>query len=237
MARVVKEEEYVVKRNEILAVAQRLVYTKGYEQMTIQDMLDELQISKGAFYHYFGSKQALLEALIESMLDEMEQLLIPIVYDAHLSALEKFQGFFGTLARWKTAQKTFFLTLLRVWYADDNAIVRQKARATAVKHNTPLLTVIIRQGIEEGVMTTSYPDQVGEVIMCLGYDLSDTLGRLLLSFEPSSDAWQHVNSTVGAYTDALERILGVSTGALSPLDAETLIEMLKEWFDAARDNA
>ena len=65
MARIVKEEEYVEKRNEILAVAQRLVYTKGYEQMTIQDMLDELQISKGAFYHYFGSKQALLEALIE----------------------------------------------------------------------------------------------------------------------------------------------------------------------------
>ena len=171
------------------------------------------------------------------MLDEMERLLIPIVHDAHLSALEKFQSFFGTLFRWKTAQKTFFLTLLRVWYADDNAIVREKARATAIKHNAPLLTMIIHQGIQEGVMTTSYPDQVGEVIMSLGYDLSDTLGRLLLSFEPSSDAWQHVNSTVAAYTDAFERILGVSTGALSPLDAETVIEMMKEWFDAARDNA
>ncbi len=237
MARIVKEEEYVVKRNEILAVAQRLVYTKGYEQMTIQDMLDELQISKGAFYHYFGSKQALLEALIESMLDEMERLLIPVVHDAHLSALEKFQGFFGTLISWKTEKKTFLLTLLRVWYADDNAIVREKARATAIKHNTPLLTVIIRQGIQEGVMTTSYPEQVGEVILSLGYGLSDTLGRVLLSFEPSSDDWQHVNSTIGAYTDALERILGVSTGALSPIDAETIIEMLKEWFDAARDNA
>nr|HET6903422.1 TetR/AcrR family transcriptional regulator [Ktedonobacteraceae bacterium] len=236
MARVVKEEEYVEKRNEILAVAKRLVYSKGYEQMTIQDMLDELQISKGAFYHYFGSKQALLEALIESMLDEAERLLIPIVHDAHRSALEKFQGFFGTLFRWKTAQKTFLLTLLRVWYADDNAIVREKARATAVKHNAPLLTVIIRQGIEEGVMMTSYPEQVGEVILSLGYDLSDTLGRLLLSFEPSSEAWQHVNSTVGAYTDALERILGVSTGALSPIDAETIIETLKEWLEAARNN-
>ena len=237
MARVVKEEEYVVKRNEILAVAQRLVYTKGYEQMTIQDILDDLQISKGAFYHYFGSKQALLEALIEGMLDEMERLLIPIVHDAHLSAFEKFQGFFGTLFRWKTAQKTFLLTLLRVWYADDNAIVREKARATAVKHNAPLLTMIIHQGIQEGVMKTSYPDQVGEVIMFLGYDLSDTLGRLLLSFEPSSNAWQHLKSTIAAYTDAFERILGVSAGALSPLDAETVIAMMKEWIDLARGNA
>src|SRR5262245_58568880 len=55
MARVVKE--HAVRRGEILDVAQRLVYTSGYEQMTIQDMLDELQISKGAFYHYFSSKQ------------------------------------------------------------------------------------------------------------------------------------------------------------------------------------
>lgn len=47
MARIVKEKAYAVKRNEILEAAQRLVYTKGYEQMTIQDILDSLQISKG----------------------------------------------------------------------------------------------------------------------------------------------------------------------------------------------
>src|SRR5665647_2543286 len=68
MARVIKE--HAVRRGEILDVAQRLVYSKGYEQMTVQDILDGLQISKGAFYHYFGSKPALLEALIERMLGE-----------------------------------------------------------------------------------------------------------------------------------------------------------------------
>ncbi|TMD98834.1 MAG: TetR family transcriptional regulator, partial [Chloroflexi bacterium] len=40
MARIVKEQAYAVKRNEILDVARRLVDTKGYEQMTIQDILD-----------------------------------------------------------------------------------------------------------------------------------------------------------------------------------------------------
>ncbi len=64
MARIVKA--HAARRNEILDVAQRLIYTKGYEQMTIQDILSDLQISKGAFYHYFDSKQALLEAIIET---------------------------------------------------------------------------------------------------------------------------------------------------------------------------
>src|SRR5438270_3185053 len=99
MPRIVKEEEYAGKRNAILDVAQRLVYSKGYEQMTIQDMLDQLQISKGAFYHYFDSKQALLEALIERTKGEVEQLLIPIVHDPHLPALDKLQRVFAILNR------------------------------------------------------------------------------------------------------------------------------------------
>ena len=101
MARIVKEEEYAEKRNAILDVAQRLIYTKGYEQMTIQDILDDLQISKGAFYHYFDSKQALLEAMIERMGEEMEQFLMLIVHDPMLSALDKFQRFLATANRWK----------------------------------------------------------------------------------------------------------------------------------------
>ena len=82
MTRIVKE--HTVRRNEILDVAQRLVTTRGYEQMTIQDILDELQIAKGTLYHYFDSKRALLEALIERAQGEIEQMLIPLVHDPAL---------------------------------------------------------------------------------------------------------------------------------------------------------
>ena len=101
MARSVNEKEYALKRNQILDVTQRLVYTKGYEQMAIQDILVDLQISKGAFYHYFDSKPALLEALIERFAQEALELLNPIVQDPHLPALEKLQRFFDTAVRWK----------------------------------------------------------------------------------------------------------------------------------------
>ena len=85
MARIVNKEEYEMRRNEILDAALRLVYTKGYEQMSIQDILAEVHISKGAFYHYFDSKQALLEAMIERMARQVIQLLVPIVQDEHLT--------------------------------------------------------------------------------------------------------------------------------------------------------
>ena len=233
MARIVKEQEYAVKRNAILDVAQRLVYTKGYEQMTIQDMLDDLQISKGAFYHYFDSKQAVLEALVERRGEEVVQLLLPIVHDPVLGALEKLRRFFPTLAQWKTARKDFILALMHILYADENALFRQKARALAVKRVTPLMTTVIRQGIQEGVLTTSYPDQVGEVILSLVLDLGDTIAWLLLSWEPRrDDDVRRVESTVAAYTDALERALGAPTGSLPLVDAQTL----QEWFVSPGDN-
>jgi AcrR family transcriptional regulator len=143
MARIVNEQDYTAKRNDILDVAQRLVSTKGYEQMTIQDILDDLHISKGALYHYFDSKQAVLDALIERVLHQVEQLLLPVVQDTTLSALNKLQHFFAALVEWKTEHKSFALALLRVWYTDENALLRQKLREMRIKRFSPLLEGVV----------------------------------------------------------------------------------------------
>ncbi len=224
MVRTVKEPS--VRRNEIIDAAQRLVYTKGYEQMTIQDILDDLQISKGAFYHYFDSKGALLEAMIERMKEEAEPVVLPIVDDPAMQGIEKLQRFFDASARWKTARKDYLLALLPVWYADNNAIVRQKVQADLLKWAVPLLTRIIRQGIEEGIVTTPFPDQVGEVVLSIVVNLGDTFARLLLSPEAKIGDLQRVVSTVAAYNDALERVLGAPTGSLHLISED----MLVEWF-------
>ena len=223
MTRVVKK--HAVRRNEILDVAQRLVYTKGYEQMTVQDILDALQIAKGTFFHYFNSKQALLEALTERMLEEADRVLTPVVSDPAAPALEKLQRFFETAVRWKTAQKSFFLALLRVWYADENALARQKVTSAGFSRLTPMLTSIIRQGIQEGVFTTPYPDLTGEVVLSLMQGLGDSYSRTLLSFEPGGGDLSRLERIVGAYTDALERSLGAPGGSLTLIDEETI----KEW--------
>ena len=231
MARSVNEKEYALKRNQILDVTQRLVYTKGYEQMAIQDILSELQISKGAFYHYFDSKPALLEALIERFAQEALELLNPIVQDPHLPALEKLQHFFDTAVRWKTARKTFMIELLHVWYADHNAIVRQKMLAMSSRHTLPLLTAIFHQGIREGVLNMPYPDQIGVILLSLIQSIGDAFAELLLAHEPQGDQLQRAERLIAAYDDALERLLGAPAGSLHLMDAASL----KEWFVAPSD--
>jgi AcrR family transcriptional regulator len=219
-----REEAYAGKRTAILDAAQRLIYTKGYEQMTIQDVLDTLRISKGAFYYYFDSKPALLDALLARAQDEVLAVLRPIAQDAHLGALDKLQRFFPTLGRWKTDRKDFLLELARVLYSDDNAIFRQKARAQAITSVTPLLTEIIRQGIQEGVVTVTYPDEVGELLVGLALDLSDTIAGLLLNTARPGDLAVRFERTVAVYTGALQRVLGAPAGALPIIDADALQE-------------
>jgi len=204
----------------------RLVYTKGFEQMTIQDILNELQISKGAFYHYFDSKAAVLEALVERIVDDVEPLLSSIVQDSRLSALEKFQRFFDTTARWKTDRKDLMLGLVRMWYADENAIVRQKVFARTLKRVRPLLAEITYQGVREGVFTTSYPDSVCQMYFYFLQGLGEAFVELLLTDEGKQVAMQQAALMVAAYNEALERVLGAPQGSINLIDTETL----EAWF-------
>ena len=227
MVRIVKEP--TLRRNEILDSAQRLVYTKGFEQMTIQDILDDRHISKGAFYHYFDSKPALLDALLDRMKQEAEQVVMPIFHDPGRNALEKLQDMFDTAGRWKTTRKAYVLALLRGWYSDDNAIVRQKQMVFLTQWMAPLLTEVIQQGVREGLMETPFPDQMGEVALGMIQSLSDTMTRLILACEPGCADMQQVNRLIAAYTYVMERALGIPPGSVKLVDPD----VIKEWFVTA----
>ena len=229
MARVVKEQQYAARRNEILDSAQRLVYTKGFAQMSIQDILDDLEMSKGAFYHYFSSKEVLLEALIERLIEAGIDLFTPIVEDPHLSATEKLQHYFATATRWKTARKDYLLALLRGWYTDDNALVRQKMVVETARCISPMLITVVHQGIQEGVFTTPFPEHVGDIIISLMLGMGEKVAMLILALSdsetPALEDMQQIVRMADTYSDALERVLGAPAGSLKFFDAD----ILQEW--------
>lgn len=71
-----------VKKNvksDIISAAWRLFREKGYENTTIDDITELSDTSKGSFYYYFKSKDALLETLSE-MLDQYYETLSEETY-------------------------------------------------------------------------------------------------------------------------------------------------------------
>jgi AcrR family transcriptional regulator len=226
MARITNEEDYAARRNQILDIMQRLIYTKGYQQMTIQDVLDGLHMSKGAFYHYFRSKPALLEALIERMVTQIEQVLSPIVDDPHLPALAKLRHFFAAGSSWKVQRKDLLLPLMRVWYNDENAVVRQKVMEAGIARLCPLLGTIFHQGIREGVMNTPFPDEVGGLFFSAFQNIGEPFIRLVLSPDRPPDHLERIQRIFALYSDVLERMLGAPPGSLPIVDDESLQEWL-----------
>jgi AcrR family transcriptional regulator len=222
VSRSVNAHEYAEKRNAILNVAQRYIATKGYEQMTTQDILEALQISRGAFYHYFDSKQALLMALVERIGEQAEQLVLPIVSDRELSAQDKLLRFFDVLDQHKRANKDLVFAFLRIWYADENAIFRHKLYIARIKRLSPWLSQIIQEGVEEGVFITPYPDQAARVIISLLEDLGYVAAEILLVEEGEHLAFPRLAHIGEATADALERVLGMAPGCLRQSWSEDL---------------
>jgi AcrR family transcriptional regulator len=233
----VNEALYEARRNAILDAAKRAVATKGYERMAIADLLSELQISSGAFYHYFESKPALLVALVEHIADQVEQLVLPIIHNPELHAIEKLQQFFTTVDREKLAHKRLVLEFLRVWYGDENAIVRQKLYVSRVKRFTPWLEEIIRQGVEEGRLTTPYPDQAARIIFALFEDIGLATVDLLLAPEHGPDALPRLERIIECGLDAIERVLGAPHGCLQLTSPEELALWLRPQSEEDKEQA
>jgi AcrR family transcriptional regulator len=225
MARTVNPDEYASKRSEILDAAQKLVLTRGYNRMSIQDVLAEIHISSGAFHHYFASRSALLEALIQRIQEEAEEPLLRIVHDPHLSALEKLQRYFATLDRMRMEHKAAVVEMLRAWYTDDNALVRQKVDTAALERRTPLMAEIIRQGTAEGVFAAVQPEQAAEIILTLLQGMGNTHAKLLLSLykgHAADHCVEGIAASQAAYMNAIEHVLGAPPNSFERIQPEAV---------------
>jgi AcrR family transcriptional regulator len=227
MARTLNPATHTVRREAFIDVAQRLMQTKGYEQMSIQDLIDELDASRGAFYHYFDSKQALLEGVVDRIVDAALLAVEPVADDPALGATAKLERVFSTIGRWKTERKPLMLALLQVWMSDHNAILREKTRRRSVDRLAPLLSRIVQQGVDEGAFTSSSPVETARVLVTLLEGFQDGAVEMFIRNQAGDIPLEVVERTFNSYTEAFERILGVTHGSMHLVDEATL----NEWFE------
>ena len=224
MTRITKEHDE--RRGEILDTAQQLFYQKGYQQTSVQDIIDAIGIAKGTFYHYFGSKLALLDDLVERLLEQSVAMMEPIVADPTLDAVTKLQCFFDQANSFKNANKPFLLTIVRPFYSDENSVFRQKMTDASVVAMTPLLTAVIEQGIAEGNFVTPYPAELAEMILVLGRGLTDPIMGLFMQPEENGRLLPLIEQKVVAYHHAIAQLLGVAPGAVQIINWSQLRQLL-----------
>jgi AcrR family transcriptional regulator len=229
MARTLNAAVYTVRREAFIEVAERLMQTHSYERTSVQDILDELGASRGGFYHYFDSKQALLEAVIDRMVDAGLAAVEPIVQDPNLPAGIKLARMFSGIGRWKTDRRELILGFIDVWLSDDHAVVREKFRRKLVTRFVPTLSGIVKQGIEEGIFRVESPDDAARVLMMLIQGLQEEATELYVASQANAVTFEEVETRFTSFARALERILGAEAGSISVVDHS----ILEAWFGSA----
>lgn len=74
-------------KGRIISAAWKLFYEQGYDDTTVEEIIEESGTSKSSFYHYFNGKDALLSTL-SVMFDEKYQELAGII-DPNMDSFDK----------------------------------------------------------------------------------------------------------------------------------------------------
>ena len=148
MARTIKNPD--VRRNEIIDVAQGLFLSKGYEQTSVQDILDGAGIAKGTFYLYFDGKEQLLFELVNQLRQKaMEEFLAAVEQETTVA------GKLRTMIRMSLDAFHEYPLLARL-VSDDpefrlvSRLLEQPGMQDEVSKNRLFIASILDEGIAKG---------------------------------------------------------------------------------------
>lgn len=202
------------RKQQILDTAEHIFYQKGYDATTVQDILDELRLSKGGFYHHFTSKDQLLELICEQKVEASHQAALKAVSECPGGAVARLNALYDKNGIWQDSSPDFIGLLIRVAYRPENLRMRERMKMLNIEKSLPLFDQIIREGIAEGVFYTPYPDTLGDLLLQLGSNLTDDMALILLESGGDSNDLMRILRKLELYRHAIERLLDAPFGSI-----------------------
>ena len=176
------------RKQELLDIAYRLFISRGYENTSIDDIIDEAGIAKGTYYYYFESKEQTLEAVIEMMLEKETEAAASIL-ESPLPVPQKIVGIIASIQP-APEEQPIEGALMR----PENIIMHQKVKRRLVEKVVPLLSRAVEEGVEQGIFSC---DNIPERVRMM----------LVLSNE-TFDEGAFTERDVDVFIDITEKLLG-----------------------------
>lgn len=148
----------------ILAVSSKLFIEKGFDKTSIQDIIQELGMSKGAVYHHFRSKDEILEAVMKRHFEQASQMLDDLV--AETQAANVREKLIRILEHGIADPEAHALdSVLHAQIKNPQFVVA--GIQGSVNKDAAVIAELMREGQEDGSITTDYPEECAEVFMML----------------------------------------------------------------------
>ena len=208
MSRIVKEPEE--RRKELIDTAERLFIAQGFDQTSISDITKEVNVSQGAFYYYFDSKEDVLVAAMEKQITLMESDFIRIANKSDLDPAAKLNSMINRFLSVSASGKK----IIGYIHQAKNATLHKKLmRVRPFAKIAPVIANVIVQGCKNDRFHVERPLETSYLLLVLiastnhmFYQKNDDLAN---SNEDDRDS-EFLENMRAAMEDLLGRMLGVS---------------------------
>lgn len=198
--RVVKQAEE--RRNEILDAADELFGQKGFDGTSTNDILEKVGIARGTLYHHFKSKEDIMDALIERYSVGLLGAAQEIAADKSIPVVDRIIRVVMALNISGGSSKE----IMEHIHKPQNGLMHQKIQRVIINGVPPILTEIIREGIEQGMFNTPFPYECMEMVVTYVNTVFDDDMVQMTNEERASRMQAFVFNT--------ERLLGAQSGSL-----------------------
>ena len=144
----------------ILEVSQRLFFEKGYDNTKIQDIADELGMTKGAIYHHFKSKEKIMDILGDKMFSNNNPFEI-VKKRKDLTALEKMR----LAIKLNQSDENLIELTNQAMPLLKNPQVLARMLESNYKKLLPYWTELIEEGQKDGSIKTEQPKELAEILI------------------------------------------------------------------------
>ncbi len=197
--RVVKSAEE--RKGEILDVAEQLFAEKGYDNASTNDIIKEIGIARGTLYHHFSSKEEILDAIVDRMINRSIAAARTIVKNNTIPLLERIAGAFLTL----NIDSGAGAEVLEQIHKPQNALLHQKSQEKLIREVVPMIAELIEEGNRCKMFHSKYPAEAAEMIIVYSNTAFDKMSEL---------PQEKMKDRIEAFIYHTERMLGAKEKSL-----------------------
>ena len=182
------------RKQELLQIAYGMFLTQGYENTSVDEIIEAAGIAKGTYYYYFQSKEQMLEAVIGMMI-EAEAEVARQVLASEMPVPQKIVGIVSSV-RPTQEERPIEDALNR----PENVLMHDKLQRQLLADILPLLSKAVEEGVRDGLFACDHIPERVRMLLLLSCDLFDE--------------GQYTQADVDVFIDMMEKLLGAAPGTM-----------------------
>jgi len=207
------------KKALILDAMEKIISEGQADDCSVDKIAKVAGIGKGSVYYYYRSKREIeMDLYFRTFSGFVERC--QSIPETEMETLEKLKALFKTYY-----DQALGLSLDSYLHLPQNMDMHQKVLALLVESITPILSKILKQGTEKGVLDCDAPDEFANIFVCVFAFLFDP-GIFNLNVDETLNK-------LSAFAEIMERALKAKKDSLSFMrDREFLLSLKKSsiWF-------